>query len=178
MRLHVSRFLVLKLWTVSHFLIKCFYNCCKMQNPPSYPKNWKNLNYNHERCENKLIKQRMSQLSDKEISELMRANQLLILIHLLYCKLQNTLSFESDWHRTIIYYLISIKYWEKNQFLTEWVFIVHLKAKLSWRLYSSYSSGSQLGCREEVSRVPPNIEFTSFLNFLLLRVPQVVILAR
>jgi len=38
-----------------------------------------------------------------------------------------------------------------------------------------YGSGSQPGCREESSGVPPNIEFTSFL---LLRVPHNVILAR
>ncbi len=47
-----------------------------------------------------------------------------------------------------------------------------------------YTSGSQpgcrgtQGCREEVSGVPPNIEFTTFLIFLLLRVLRIVILAR
>jgi hypothetical protein len=40
------------------------------------------------------------------------------------------------------------------------------------------TGGKWPGCREEVSGVPPNNEFTTFLNFLLLGVPQIVILAR
>jgi len=41
-----------------------------------------------------------------------------------------------------------------------------------------YNSGSQPGCREEVLGVPSNIEFTTFLFFLLLRIPRIVIFAR
>jgi len=58
---------------------------------------------------------------------------------------------------------------------------------LHWKcLISSipFDSGSQpgcrgtQGCREEVSGVPTNIEFTTFFSFLLLGKPRIVILSR
>ncbi len=53
-----------------------------------------------------------------------------------------------------------------------------------YKLFNSYCSNSQpgcrctQGCRQEVSEVPQNIEFSAFFNVVLHKVPWIVIMVK